>query len=502
MRIRLKPFLFLLSTLPVFAGADPQHSELWGKSGEKWSEESRLPDFSFAGYQRGEKALPEVEVRSNIRDFGAKGDGKTDDSAAFQRAFDEAPAGAISVPKGRYIITQPLILTRSGVVLRGVDRDQVVLYFPKPLNEIVPNWGATTGGQKTSNYSWSGGFIGIKGSFGSKNLSKITKGAKRGAKTIAVAEADKLTVGQEIEIFQSDLPDNSLMKHLYSGDPGPMDKVNGRAKTSLVVKITAISGDNVTFDRPLRTDLELRWQPQVREFKPTVQESGIENITFSFPNKPYEGHFTELGSNPLFFRGVAHCWAKNLRVLNADSGPFLHGCFNTVQGFLLESERKEDKNGYRGHHAFTLDGSDNLCTDFDLRARFIHDFTVSGSDAGNVFSDGKGVDLSLDHHKLGPYENLFTNIDAGLGTRLWNSGGGRDLGKHCAARGTFWNITAKNPLQYPPAFFGPKSINVVALKTEQTGETEPEGKWFEAIFPEKIAPKNIHRAQLQKRLGR
>ena len=30
---------------------------------------------------------------------------------------------------------------------------------------------------------------------------------------------------------------------------------------------------------------------------------------------------------------------------------------------------------------------------------------------GNVFSNGRGVDLSLDHHKKGPYKNLFNCID-------------------------------------------------------------------------------------------
>ncbi|MGZ8920969.1 MAG: hypothetical protein ACXW3L_08290, partial [Limisphaerales bacterium] len=42
-------FLTLATATPA------EHSELWGAAGEKWDARSRLPDFSFAGYHRGEK---------------------------------------------------------------------------------------------------------------------------------------------------------------------------------------------------------------------------------------------------------------------------------------------------------------------------------------------------------------------------------------------------------------------------------------------------------------
>jgi hypothetical protein len=479
-----------------------QYSRLWGENGEPWSPQSRLPDFSHAGYQRGERPLPVAPRGVSVKDFGATGDGVTDDTKAFQEALAKTQRGAIEVPPGRYVIRDVLAIKRSGVRLRGAGPDESILFFPTALNDIRPNWGATTTGQRTSNYSWSGGFITMRGSFGSQKLTDVTSAAPRGDNALWVATTAGLNVGQEIEVYQSDTEDNSLAIHLYSGDSGPVENLKGRARTSLIARITAIDGKRVTFDRPLRADLRLEWKPQLRAFNPSVTECGVEGLGFEFPVTPYKGHFTELGFNPVALSGVAHCWIRDIRVRNADSGLYVGGAFNTVDGVVFESDRPVDNQNCTGHHGISLGGADNLAVNFDIRTRFIHDITVSGFCSGNVVARGRGVDLALDHHRTAPYENLFTDLDAGAGTRLWKCGGGAALGKHCGARGTFWNIRAMKPLSYPPAGFGPPSMNLVALETAQPSETAPNGKWFEVIKPAEVQPRNLHEAQLDRRLKR
>ncbi len=491
-------FGLLLSATSTWPAA--QHSALWGERGENWNSESRLPDFSFAGYHCGEKALPNVPPGVSVKNFGAKGDGVTDDSQAFLDALEKVRSGAIEVPPGRYRITRILEITRPNVVLRGAGPDKSILFLPIPLNDIKPNWGATTTGQRTSNYSWSGGFITVRGSLGSKKLGDIIGTPKRGDRVLEVSSAAGLRVGQEIELQQSDTPDNSLAVDLYSGDSGPVVNLKGRARTSLVARIVAIEGLRVTLNRSLRSDVRAEWKPQLRAFTPNVTESGVENLGFEFPLQPYAGHFTELGFNPIALSGVAHCWVRNIRVVNADSGPYISGTFNTVDGVVLESTRPVDKQQCTGHHGISLGGTDNLTTHFDIRTRFIHDVTVSGFCSGNVVANGRGVDLALDHHRYAPHENLFTDLHAGAGTRLWKCGGGADLGKHCGTRGTFWNIRAAKSLSYPPAAFGPPTMNLVALETTSPSETTANGTWFEAIKPAEIHPQDLREAQLRRRL--
>ena len=184
-------------------------------------------------------------------------------------------------------------------------------------------------------------------------------------------------------------------------------------------------------------------------------------------------------------------------MLTAASFP---GCFFwTIQGVTFLSERNPDQNGCTGHHGIYFQHDDNLFSNFDYRTRFIHDISVSKC-SGNVSVNGKGVDLCFDHHKCAPYANLFADVDVGEGTRVWNCGGGADRGKHSAGYETFWAIRARKTLSYPSLEFGPASMNLVGIYTQTASEKNLNGKWLEAIPPEKLFPQDLHQAQLARRL--
>ncbi len=476
------------------------HSELWGSEGERWLPAGRLPDFSYAGYRNGEKAIPDYPTTTSVAAYGARGDDEADDTAAFKAALAATESGAVLVPPGRYIISDILKITKTGVVLRGDGVDRTTLYFTRPLEAIAPNTGATTGGRPTSNYSWSGGLVRLEGSITSVPLTHITAPAARGEQVITVEKADKLAVGQWIEVFMTDTPENTLAVHLYSDDAGDMGELKGKTKASLVTRIAKIEGNRVELERRLRFDVRAEWQPVVRTFRPSVQDSGVEDLTFEFPVTPYEGHFTEQGYNPVAFVGAANCWARRLKFVNPDSGPMVSGAFNTVSDVVYESTRTPDAGGHRGHHGIYMGGmGDHLFTRFDIRMKFVHDISVSGT-AGVVVSKGKGLDLCFDHHKRAPYEILFTDIDLGLGTRPWKSGGGSALGKHAGARVTFWNLRAVGPLAEPPSAFAPWSVNLVGVDLGRPAVITPTGVWREIEPGTDVQPGNLHEAQVAKRL--
>lgn len=467
-----------------------------------WRADGRLPDFSFAGYGCGSRELPQPPVTANVRDFGAAGDGEQDDTAAFQAAIDRMEEGALWIPPGRYKLTGQLRLARSRVVLRGAGAGETVLSFTRHLTDISPDWGATTTGERTSNYSWSGGLITITGDFRTAPLGSIVRNASYGERTIHVDSTAGLTPGQRIEVFQEDTADNSLAAHLYTGDPGDTDKLLGSTTASLVAEIVSVGEGSITLDRALRFDVRAEWQPVIRQFRPTVEEAGIEGLTLEFPDVPYAGHFRELGYNGIAITNASDCWVNGVTIRNSDCGIILKGKFCTIRNLVMEAFREADAfDECTGHHGIYIYGDDNLLEDFDYRCTFIHDISVSKC-AGNVIAGGRGLDMCFDHHKRAPYANLFTDIDAGAGSRLWRSGGGAALGRHCAARGTFWNIYARKSQSYP-AGFAPASLNLVGYPTEEAPVCQPEGCWMEPLpAGGGIMPANLYKAQLQHRLSR
>ena len=480
-------------------------SELWGEHGEKWSPQSRLPDFSFAGYQRGEAQIPTLPVKANVRNFGAKGDGLNDDTAAFRAAIASTSSGAILVPAGRYKITGLIPIDKPNIVLRGEGPQRSILFFPKTLTDVKPVNSATASGKPTIGYSWSGGFVCIgREAFPKNELAAVVAPfAKRGDEWLPVSRVEGISVGQWVDVKVSDDPGLSLARWIYNGDSGSLASLTPQSpmQVAKVAQIDATS-KRLRIDRPLRLDIRAEWHPVVEAFNPEVVNSGVESLGFEFPPVPYLGHFTEQGANPLEIKCAAHCWIRDVRIVNCDSGIFIRGGVHcTVSGVVLVSDRKPAGKD-TGHHGISLYGADNLIAGFDFQQRFIHDISVeSAASAGNVFARGKGRDLCFDHHTYATFSNLFTDIDCGAGTRAWFCGGGKDLGKNSGCWTTFWNLRAAKKLTFPPASFSPMLINVVGIPSADAPVKIPDGKWFEPLTPESLVPQDLHAAQLARRLG-
>lgn len=59
----------------------------------------------------------------NVRDYGARGNGSTDDTAAIRSAIAAAQqnkyGGVVFLPVGQYVVTAPLVITRSDILILG-----------------------------------------------------------------------------------------------------------------------------------------------------------------------------------------------------------------------------------------------------------------------------------------------------------------------------------------------------------------------------------------------
>lgn len=486
-----------LAALWATSSASAATSELWGTDGEAFDPTGRLIDWSYAGYQAGESALPQDPVTHNVLDHGAIPDDDQDDTAAIQAAIAAAAeaGGVVGLPAGTFVLQQTLTLP-SGVVLRGAGSGDTVLDIPVSLTDAYGNSGLESGG--TSSYAFGGGFIEASGAFNGQIVATVVEDAARGAPHLEVSDTTGIAAGDWLRLRLTDV-EGTLIARLHSDLlPGGSDNLGDAM--DLMNRVTAIDGDTLELDRALPVDVETRWTPTLHAFSPSVTGVGVEGLTMSFPLTTYPGHFQERGYNAVNLRRVAHSWVRDVTILNADYGVSLSDAFfSTVQDVTLATTG--DRGELAGHHGLNNGhGADNLFIGFDIQTTFVHDLTNEWYASGVVFTKGRGVDLRMDHHRGAPYATLWTELDCGAGTSPFVSGGRGDRGPHTASYDTLWNVTADVDMGKPDFGFGPR-MNFVGFRTAETHTTFPYDWWIELIAPEDLEPANLWEAMVERRLG-
>lgn len=504
--------LITLSTLPHAALSGT--SALWGERGERWDPLGRLPDFSYAGYHAGEKSLPDLPVVTNVLDFGAIPNDEGDDTEAFQAAIEATHDGALLVPAGRYIVNDILALNRKGVVLRGEgsDEDGTILYFPKHLTDIT--------GRGPSPWQYGNGgliWIGHQTSAYGDSISFLKEPARRGDRVLELDNAEDLSAGDWIAIRLTDTADHSLMLHLHN-DQVPICEWEEPVKGDLTwpVRIEKVSGNRITLAQPLRIDMHLEWQPTVLAYTP-VREIGVESLRLEFPDEVYRGHHQERGYNGVGLTGALNCWIREVTIKNGENGIYLGSGSKQCElrdiriiGRSLSITTPGPDFGMHAHHGVSFgSSSDNLLSDLELVDPTLHDISVFSKANGNVIRHVVGPNVSLDHHRYGPFENLFSDINAGLGTNLYNSSGKSEHGPHSGARETFWNIRSSSwempgaPVErttwgrWTNAPWDYIQTNVIPCSTHLLTEDR---QWLERV--ENIRPADLYVSQLERRTGR
>jgi len=516
-------------------GAAPlcTYSSLWGVNGEKWNAAGRLPDFSYAGYHAGEAKIPTPPAKWDFkRDFHAAGDGKTDDSQALLNAIQSIKSGVLFIPRGTYVISKRIDISRGDLILRGAGPNETILSFPNSLQDLFGN---KAKGTEQSQWAFRPGLVNITGRdpiSAETRLGLVTASARRGSRTLTVStevsggatpsrpSLNSIKKGQWIRLVESDPPKanaatGSLIRYLY-GDmvpplPASIEDLIGTEKVvRFLSRVKSVSGNQIELERPLPYDVRAEWTPEIHRFVPVVQEIGIEHLSIHFPWTAYPGHFRERGYNALFFQDVSQCWINDVEIQNSDFGIDMKSTnFCTVSNVRLTTSASRavgaDSRGANGHHGIDISyGSENLVTNFDVQTKFVHDISVEWYALHTVFSNGRGLDLNMDHHREANYSSLFSQLDLGAGTRPFDSGGSDNRGAHAGAYNTYWNIRATGPVRLPQADFGPL-LNFIGLKTNATNARAVNStyQWFvEQIEPGSLCPGDLHEAMRSRRLAR
>lgn len=325
--------------------------------------------------------IPDFPVAINVKNapYGAKGDGVTDDTAAVLRAVRDCPArSAVHFPAGTYRLTSRISINRKSIVLRGDGLDRTFLKFE----------------------SGDGDLVSITGISGPVASTAVTSGLAKGSTNLTVASAAGLAAGDYLLISQSNDPS------VCEGMRPYQTRAIGQT-----VRVTAVSGNRVTVNRPLYYTYEAAFSPLAEKFA-LVENAGVESLRI-------ERTVSGGGAN-IFLGYAAHCWVRNVESNRAGSAhvTIRQGYANVVQsgyfhhGFLYS--------GGAGYGIFLLGRcTDNLVED-NILYHLRHGVTIEWGGCGNVvaynyatrfydenYPDTQWQMQSIHTHGGHPYMNLF-----------------------------------------------------------------------------------------------
>ena len=445
-----------------------------------------LPDFSFAGYANGLRAVPQASgTVVRVDDFGAAANDGVDDTKAVLRAIAQANAtdGPVIVrfSAGRYRISDVLTIERSDFVLQGAGpgKGGTVLHFPRPLSQVDKSSSLDELREYIvkldkrqrepdknlddyfSEYSWSGGFIWIQkpGVRAApylveydppiEKLADIANG-ERGGQSLVLATQAKVSAGDIVQLqwVNRTGPDAGIIKSLYESEFESAGSHHWsfpeRPLVRQTSRIVSVDGRNVRLADPLLHDVNDSIPAQLAAWH-GLEHVGVEDVALEFPDSPYFGHHMERGYNGIYFTSAFDSWARNIRVTNADSGILSYNSANlTYRDIASDGTRP-------AHYAVHMGNVHNvLAENIIVMNPVLHSLTFNTQSTKCVYKNAEVfVAPTLDQHAGANHQNLFDNVTVhmqavrtadGLATPVFDGSGAGYWQPGHGGFNTTWNL--------------------------------------------------------------
>ncbi|MDQ2086996.1 glycosyl hydrolase family 28-related protein [Herbivorax sp. ANBcel31] len=326
-----------------------------------------------------EGGIPDIPNTVNVLDFGAKGDGITDDYEAFNAAISSvSDGGAIFIPEGKYLIKSKLSFSKP-VVLRGEgpNRTQLLIDHSQNAFEIITYRRGT----------WT----------------NITKGHTKGSNHLEVENPELFEKGQYVEIQEDNNSD--VMYTLTDWNTGWASEAVGQ-----IAKVVSVEENTVIIDEPLRHNYSKHLNPVIRT-QGFAEYVGFEDFSVERVDRSSTSIF--------YFKNAANCWIRNVHSMLARK---CHVYVNTGYRIEIRDSFFDDAtywgSGGYGYGVQLGFHTTNCLIENNIFKHLRHSMMVQLGANGNVFGynysiepyqSGGGnwipADISLHGHY--PYANLF-----------------------------------------------------------------------------------------------
>ncbi len=440
------------------AALTSMHAEVWRSSlfPQDWEPGHRdkqgrfLHDFSYAGYQRGEAAIPDVAgpLFDVVNDFSADNSGNSDASAAIQAAIDAAAAaggGVIYLPEGLYRCEQNLRIQHSHIVLRGAGVGATRLLFA----DYAPS--------KTVN-------ILFGGSDAVYQETSLERDVESYSNVIEVTDASGFEVGDDVDLGWV-ISERFIAAHGMTGTWKPH---NGKWLPFFFMNVRSVDRSTtphrVEVDVPIRYPVNVLDGASLRKRGGYLEECGIEHLSLANPMLAgtVDAYEQSVRRQLILFRYAKNCWVRDVNSFAPEGDAFdtkyhlydkgiglMRSKRVTVEGCVLMHAQRRDGGGHGYFYELTAcnDVLFKACEGIGAR----HAFTTNWyfGNVGNVYLRcvSREGTLSDWNNNLGPSDFHHSLAIASLvdsstlddGWQAMNRGAMSGGAGHTATESVFWN---------------------------------------------------------------
>jgi hypothetical protein len=482
-----------------------------------------LTDYSFAGYEHGEKGIPNVQGPVfNVTDYGAKADDAISDEDAIRKAVaaaENAGGGVVLFPAGKFLIwadrnkADVVRISKSGVMIRGAGcgKGGTVIraihsgYRTGPY-AVPKGTKDATGKDDWSKISYFFMFEGVEGGKKEGGKSAAVIGAvKRGSFAVPIKSTEGFKAGDWV-VLKAATPklDAELMCGLQP-DPTWTRIIKDGSSISELHQVKEIQGETLILKEPVLVNLGADFEAKI--FPVTlIEQVGVEDMALQ---GGWRGAFVhhrsaldDEGWDGIQFKGVANGWVRRCSFLNVNTGVYLR---DSAACSILENRFAGNKGHYdvaiRSNCTFNLTGLTEETTAPQ------HGASTGNRSAGTVVWRWLMSKAStVDSHGNGPYATLIDRVDGGTMTR---SGGPAPSFPNHLRWMVFWNFFYDSDDEQPINFWNyekgkeakfvkPLFVGLhgkpVKLKEDSLEANECPGA--------PVTPESLYEAQLALRLGK
>ncbi|MCU4157147.1 DUF4955 domain-containing protein [Carboxylicivirga sp. A043] len=425
----------------VLCCINAQESQIWQAfvDAKENGKELPLPDFSYAGYQCGEKAIPDIEAKVfNVTDFGAVPNDKLSDKEAIRKAINAAVkngSGVIYFPAGRFLVNEktdddkPIIIKGKNIVFRGAgpNEGETELYMSEHLPPKDPAKLWTT----PYMFQFIGGGKEVK-------LTDVTGSCSMGDFALKVKSTAGIEAGNWVVLrVKNNAPD--LIESEMCGcqvDDKWTSILNKGIYVNEYHQVEKVKGKTIFFKEPILRKVNHKHNWELLSYA-NYEEVGVESICFSGNWHDKFVHHKDClhdgGYSLLKFQRLANSWVQNCRFHNVNRA------VNVVLSANV-SVLNCTVTGTPGHSSISSNASSRvLIGKINDSSSQWHAPGVTSATIGTVLWRVKyNEDTSFETHASQPRATLFDCVEGGF--FLGRGGGARhNLPNHMEYL-VLWNL--------------------------------------------------------------